>query len=331
MKNKKNIIIGLAIIIVILVIFLVYRNVSRKEKIEGKDFKIVTSFYPVYIMTENITKGAKNIEVVNMADTAVGCIHDYTLTTTDLKKIENADVFIQNGLGLENFTDKVLDTYPGIKVIESAKEIEDMLEAAEPYEETLEHNHEHEDVEQVEGTEEDDVEHHHHEDGVNVHSWISIDRYIVQIKEIAQSLSEVNPENKQVYMDNLERYIVQLNSLKEKYKQAEEKIKGKYIISLNEAFEYFNENIDINIITVETNHERDTFSAEMLKSIIEESKQKNIGVIVVDKDDSLKNAEAIAGETGAKVCTLDSGLTGKNDLMSYIKSMENNLKVLENI
>ena len=32
-----------------------------------------------------------------MAEVNGGCLHDYTLSTNDVKKFENADVFIENG------------------------------------------------------------------------------------------------------------------------------------------------------------------------------------------------------------------------------------------
>ena len=71
------------------------------------NFKIVTSFYPIYMQTLLITNGAVDVSVENMADTHGGCLHNYTLNTKDLIKLENADVFVTNGLGLENFMEKV--------------------------------------------------------------------------------------------------------------------------------------------------------------------------------------------------------------------------------
>ena len=104
---KKIIFITILIIVLILALFLFANNGKKEENIDSK-YTIVTSFYPIYIMALNVTDGANNVEVLNMADTNVGCLHDYTLTTTDMRKIENADIFIQNGLGLENFIDKLL-------------------------------------------------------------------------------------------------------------------------------------------------------------------------------------------------------------------------------
>ena len=98
--KKKILAIGLLIILIILIVI---GNINRRTiKKENEDYKILTSFYPIYIMTLNITNGAKNVQVSNMAEKFTGCIHDYTLTTQDLKKFEECDLFIQNGADLEN-------------------------------------------------------------------------------------------------------------------------------------------------------------------------------------------------------------------------------------
>ena len=119
--NKKRIIIAIIVIVCILALitFLVWKNIekSNNELEANNNFKIVTSFYPIYIIAENITNGAENIELSNMAEVNGGCLHDYTLSTNDVKKVENADVFVQNGEGIENFTDKILEIYSNVKII----------------------------------------------------------------------------------------------------------------------------------------------------------------------------------------------------------------------
>ena len=116
MKSKKAI--SILILIVMVVILLVYGAINRnKTKQSDGKIRILTSFYPIYIMTLNITNGVNNVEVSNMADKLNGCIHDYTLTTTDLKKFETANIFIENGAGLESFTDKIVNSYKDLNVI----------------------------------------------------------------------------------------------------------------------------------------------------------------------------------------------------------------------
>ena len=91
-KYLKYTLIGIVIISVIVILIVLNINRNNKKEVDDGKTKIVTSFYPMYIIAENITEGANNIELVNMADVNVGCLHDYTLTTEDMKKVEDADI-----------------------------------------------------------------------------------------------------------------------------------------------------------------------------------------------------------------------------------------------
>ena len=65
---------------------------------------VVTSFYPVWIMTLNLTRGLEDhVTVRNLAAPSVGCLHDYQLQTSDMKVLSGADAFVVNGAGMEAF------------------------------------------------------------------------------------------------------------------------------------------------------------------------------------------------------------------------------------
>lgn len=295
MKGNIKYIIIAFVIILVAIIAIVAVPKKGKENVDDEKFKIVTTFYPLYIMTSNITQGANNIELVNMADINVGCIHDYTLTTADMKKVENADVIIQNGLGLESFMEKVTSSNKNVQIIDSSENIINLIKE---------------------------------DDEVNPHVWTSISNYISQVENIQKALSEKNPENADIYEKNAKEYIEKLIQLKSKFDTQLQELKGEYAVSLNESFEYLTRDLELNVTSIHTSHEESTLSAEMLKSIIEEMKEKNTKIIIVDINDDLKNAQTIANETGAKIYKLDSGLTGNLDKDSYINSMSKNIETL---
>lgn len=169
--SRKKIVTILIIIIVIIGIigFIIWKNLNKSNKQNDNTIKIVTSFYPMYILAENITDGATNIELENMADVNVGCLHDYTLTTEDMKKLENADIFISNGLGMENFIDKAISANQAMKIIDSSTNIQDLIL---------------------------------HEDETNAHIWTSIEKYIEQVKNVSEGLKESNLKT-QKYMKKM--------------------------------------------------------------------------------------------------------------------------------
>lgn len=291
---KKNIKI-LFIIAVITCLLLCLSGCKKNEKDEK--LKIVTSFYPIYIMTSNITKDVPGVELSNMAETNVGCIHNYTLKPVDLKKMEKANIFIENGLGIESFNDKLINSFKNLDIIDSSKNINAISDNGE----------------------------------INGHSWTSIKNYINQIEEITEKLKEKNPENGNIYTKNLEEYKNKLISLENKYDNNLSKLRNKKVVVLNEAFEYLLRDLEIETIDIHTDHEESTISAEKLKDIINEMKENYINIIIIDKSDNEKNAETIKKETGAEILKLNSCLNGNLDNDAYINAMEENLNILSNI
>ena len=57
----------------------------------------------------------------------------------------------------------------------------------------------------------------------------------------------------------------------------------------------------------------------------------NIKIILIGKDDSIKNAEILANETNAKIYKLDTVLTGATDKSAYIDAANRNLEVLKSV
>lgn len=290
---RKKILIVI-LIIVVAIVMAVWATTRKHEKIEEDNLKIVTSFYPIYIMTANITQNVPDVELVNMTEANVGCLHDYTISTTDMKKIEKADIYIQNGLGLEGFMDKIISAYPELKVIDSSNDISNKIQ-----------------------------------DEINPHIWTSLENYIKQAETICQKLCVYDNKNAEAYKTNCENYLRKINEEKQKYETELQKLNGEKAICLNEGLEYLLKELKMQVTQVETNHEESTMSAETLKNLIEKMKNEKIQVIVVDKDDNIKNAETLANETGAKIYKLDSGLTGETNNNAYIDKLEANFLVLD--
>ena len=291
--KKRNIIIIVAIVL-ILIAGIVIGNLNRKDDIEGDSLKIVTSFYPIYIMTLNITNGAENIEVSNMAENYVGCIHDYTLTTTDLKKFENADIFVQNGYDMEQFSQKIIDSYPDVKMVDSSTKITDFVQDGEE---------------------------------VNPHFWTSIDNYILQVEAITEGLKELDSSNSDLFEQNKNTYVQKLQELKSSYEEFN--FEGNSVVSLNESFSYLFKFIGVNETLIETDHEQSSLSAETVRGVIEEVKETGIQAIVIGQNDDDQNANLIASETGAKVYRFNDAMSGDGSLDSYINTMKENLEILK--
>ena len=299
MQNKKTII-KITSLFLILIIVLTTLSGCGNLKTEDvnsdtKNFKMVTSFYPLYIALLNITDGAENVEVENMTDSNIHCLHDYTLTTQDLVKLEKADVFITNGLGIENFINKVTETYQNLNIIDSSKNIKNIIKTGKEN---------------------------------NAHIWLDIDNYMKQVENIANELIILNPENEEIYKQNTAKYIGELEFLSGEIRgniQREEPIE---VISFSESLDYLAGEFKLNIRQVDINHEGTNLSAEKLNELIKYVQTNNVKVVILDEDTNRNSAEALANETGAKIYTLDAGLDGAFDKGSYVSMMLNNLDIV---
>ena len=264
---------------------------------ETKDIKIVASFYPMYIMAKNVVKDVPGVSVQNLTPPLTGCLHDYTVTTNDMKKLADAQVFVANGAGMESFLDKIIAQHPNIKIIQLASGIP---------------------LIKGEGNE-----------GDNPHLWVSISNAIIQVKNLGKAMEEFDPSHKEFYAKNTANYMAKLETLRQKMHSELAPYKGRSIITFHEAFPYFAQEFGFNIAAVVEREPGSEPSAKELADTIELVKKNGISTLFSEPQYPAAAAETIAKETGVKVYILDPAVTGPDDYDSYINIMEYNLKVLK--
>lgn len=287
-------------------------NKSGNSKDKEDSIKVVTSFYPMYLLASNVVKDIDNVELINMTNSATGCLHDYSLTTDNIKLLEDCDVFIINGAGMESFLDKVLEQKPDLKIIDTSEGIE--LIKSDYEEESDNHDHDHD---------------HDHDEEYNPHVWLSVENAIKQVENIENKLIEYNSINKDKYSKNAKEYIEQLSNLDNKIHSELDNIKNKNIVTFHEAFPYFAKEYGLNIVGVVQREAGSEPSAKELQETIEKIKKLDVKAICVEPQYSTKAAETISKETNVKVYTLDPIVTEESKNSSYIDIMNKNLETLK--
>lgn len=272
-------------------------NQITPEQSTIKSTTIAASFYPMYIFTLNIAKDIPNVKVINMTKPTTGCLHDYTVTPSDMKNLEEAQFFIINGAGMESFMDKVTQQFPYLKTIDSSEGIQ---------------------LIKGEGDQED-----------NPHLWVSISNAILQVKNIGNQLSALDPDNAAKYKANTDAYIKKLEAQRDKMHKALDEIKNRDIITFHEAFTYFAKEFNLNIAGVIEREPGSEPSPKELDNTIKTVNKLNIKALFAEPQYPAKAAAAIAKETGAKVYTLDPAVSGPMNADAYINIMDNNLKTLK--
>lgn len=258
-------------------------------------FRIVASFYPIYIMAKNITAGLSDVSVKSLAPQISGCLHDYTVSANDMIALENASVFVINGAGMESFMEKVALQYKNLPLIDLSKGADLISE----------------------------------ETGPNPHIWVSVDGAIAQVHTLTDSLAEMDPVNADTYHANAEKYLTKLEALRKDMHAKLDRYKGKKIITFHEAFPYFARDFGLTIATVIEREPGSEPSAKELAQTIETVKRSKIRALFTEPQYPSRAAETIARATGSKVYILDPAVTGPDSPDSYIEIMSRNALTLE--
>lgn len=272
---------------------------AGSPEIGGAQYNIVTSFYPVYIATINITKDISGVAVKNMTKPQTGCLHDYSLMPDDLKTLEKADAFIVNGAGMEAFLDSVIKQRKNLKIIEASKGIELLKD--------------------------DNGEE-------NPHVWVGISNAITYVNNIALQLSESDTVHADNYRANAAAYVQKLEALKMDMHNAIDGLRNRDIITFHEAFPYFAQEFNLHIAAVIEREPGSEPTPKELGGIIDTIGGSGIKALFAEPQYSSKAADAIARETGAKVYELDPVVTGDvsaDSYDAYINAMERNTKTLQ--
>ncbi len=286
-------------VIILIVMFLFVSVIGCKHETaqETKKIRLVTSFYPMYIMALNVVKDVPDVSVSNLTPPMTGCLHDYTLTTDDMKKLADAQVFVANGAGMESFLDRVVAQYPQIKIITLADGIP---------------------LIKGEG-----------EEGDNPHVWVSISLAIAEVSNFGKGMERFDPDQSDLYRKNTEAYVHKLEILRKKMRTELSPYKGRKIITFHEAFPYFAQEFGLEIAAVMEREPGSEPSARELAKTVDLVRKSGIKTLFSEPQYPATAADTIAGETGAKVYMLDPAVTGPDDADAYINIMENNLEVLK--
>lgn len=291
----------MSLVLCLLLVVLVAGCGSTKQGgSDKKAFRIVTSFYPMYIDVINITKGVDGVEVVNMTKPQTGCLHDYQLTTEDMKTLEKADAFVVNGAGMESFLDKVVKQQKNLKIIDASKSDEINL--------------------LKDGDEE------------NPHVWLSVTYSIEQVKAITSQLCEADPAHADAYRKNALDYVTKLDKLRTQMHEELDNLPHKDIVTFHEAFPYLAKEFKLNVVSVIEREPGTEPTPQEFEETIRQVNALPVKVLFTEPQYSPSAAKTIAAETGAKVYQLDPVVTGEANeqaMDAYIDAMKKNMEVLK--
>jgi zinc/manganese transport system substrate-binding protein len=227
-------------------------------------------------------------------------VHVYTPAPADAKKIAGAKLVVVNGLGLEGWLPRLVQSAGGkAAIVVASNGIAPLKLGAE----------------------------------ADPHAWQSVSNAKIYVANIHDALTAADAAGAAVFRANAERYLAELDALEAEVRAAIEKIppERRKVISTHNAFGYFAKAYGIDFIApvgVSTETEP---SARDVADIIGQIRKAKIPAVFLENMSDDRLIGRIAAETGAKVggTLFSDALTDeKGDAPTYIAMVKHNITVL---
>ncbi len=260
---------------------------------------ILTTTRPVYDFTTALCRGTE-LEVALLINENVSCLHDYSLSTTQMKKLENAKVVIMSGAGLEEFQSDILlrcnylvDASEGVTLIE------------------CEEGHTH--------------EHNGHSHDTDAHIWLSPKNAKTMVANICKSLVKQFPAYENIFQENLAQLLTDLDKLQHYGDETLKELTCRELITFHDGFAYLAQAFDLTIIAAVEEESGSEASAKDLITLIQQVRQHKLPAVFSETNGSTSACGIIAAETGVQVFHLDMGMGDG----SYFDTMYHNINTLK--
>lgn len=258
---------------------------------------VVASFSILGDFAKNV--GGDRVSVTTLVGPD-GDVHVYTPAPADARTIANAKLLIVNGLGLEGWLPRLLQS-SGSKapIVIATKGIAPLKVGSD----------------------------------ADPHAWQSVANAKIYVANISEALAAADPADAEVFRENARTYFTKLNGLDREVREAVAKIppSRRKVISTHGAFGYFAAAYGIQFVAplgVSTESEA---SARDIARIIAQIKTEKIPAVFLESISDDRLIRRISAETGARVggTLYSDSLTGeKGAAPTYIELVRHNIKAL---
>jgi len=311
------------------------------------EIKVVVSIKPIHSLASYLMEG------INKPDLIVdgySSPHGFALKPSHAKMLQEADIIFYVGEGLENFLEKPLKS-----IAKKAEKIELMeikglqklkFRERNVFDDHDDHGHDedghkeddHDDHGHDEdGHKEDDHDDHgHDEDGhkghahgeYDTHIWLDPENAKVILNEMVEHLIENDEKNASIYKSNLNKALKDIDKLLKNVKS--ELNKDFKSIVFHDAYQYFEERFNVNVLGAFTVNTDVMPGAEQLSEIREIIEHDKVSCIFSEPQFNPDIIDAVAKDMSIKTGVLDPlGSTldpGKDLYFNLIKNISASFK-----
>ncbi len=248
-------------------------------------------------LTERILDGTAagaDTPVESVVTEPVSCLHDYTLSVRQMELLENAEVVIESGMGLENFMEDALRAASCTRITASTGV------AALPSDEDP--------------------------DEPDPHIWLAPENCAQMAQNIADGLVALYPDDAARLRENAADYAREMDELQAYGEQQLSSLSCRELVTFHDGFSYFAEAFDLTIAAAMEVEAGSEPSAKELEEIVRIVREHAIPAVFCEANGTQDAAQLVARETGAGVFVLDMGLSNPDAIRNNIDTVKEALQ-----
>lgn len=248
----------------VMVLAVVATSCSPKTEV-AREIEVVVTILPQVEFVEGV--GGEKVVITVMVPPGASP-HAYEPTPGQLAAVNRADMYVKVGSGVEFelvWMDKIIKASKDMLVVDCSRGVELM--------------------------------------GKDPHIWLSPRNVKIMVENICNGLIEVDPENKEYYIQNKNEYLTKLDSLDEDIKNSLAGITNRSFMVFHPAWGYFAKDYDLQQIPIEKEGKAPT--AKGVAALIQQAKTNNIKVVFVSPQFDVDSAKAIAEAIDGRVAFIN--------------------------
>ena len=309
------------------------------------EIKVVTSIKPIHSLVSYIMEGVGSPDLI--VD-GYNSPHGFSLKPSHAKMLQEADIVIYVGEGLEEFLEKPLES-----LAQNAVKFELLKQSGmkklkfrernifEGHDDHDDHGHgkkkkdDHDDHDHDKKAKKEDHDNHGHDDHghghgeFDPHIWLDPVNAKIIVKKVTNQLSKLDKENSSTYKSNSKKALKEIDNL---IKQVKSDInKDAKVVVFHDAYQYFEKRFDVNIIGALTVNTDVLPGAEQLAEIREVIDHEQVTCVLSEPQFNPDIVKTIANDTNIKMGVLDPlGATLDKGKILYFDLIKNISLSIEN-
>jgi ABC-type Zn uptake system ZnuABC Zn-binding protein ZnuA len=264
--------------------------------VTGRALRVVTTTTQLSDFARVI--GGDDVDVYDVVRANVDP-HDYEPTPADMEAIRHADLIVKNGVGLEAWLDRTIDSAGSqARVLDASTGV--ALRPGDP------------------------------------HIWHDPTRAKVMVTNLATAMSDIDPNRAGVFAAALASYGAQLDALDTEIGSQMSSLSDKKLVTNHDAFGYYVERYGLTFVgsVIPSFDSQAELSSRQLSGIVARIRAQGVKAVFSERSLPPKTAETVAREAGVEVVAGDDALYGDtlgppgSDADTYLKMMRHNTRTI---